>query len=210
MAIDTEFVLYAVVALWTTIWLLDKWNEWFGLKRKMVDRPVDVHQMIQRKYKRPAKWNKPPRLTRLSMQGDPHYPPRHYGRVVGVVLAPEVTHIFFRPRFLSLTRWAIIPTTMHGHLHGQELTVNANGLSPVGNYYEPVFPKHYTDVQIRTYRKMIDLYARYMVMREENVELVEQQANAEFIAVCAKSQPKQMIARNDYVQQGPPEGGNDE
>lgn len=207
---DTGTIIYIAIFAWIAVWVLDHVNQWIGPRRQMVDRPKDVHGMVMRRYKRAAALNRPRHLRRLSFRGDPHYPPQRIGRITGILMAPEITHIFFKPSWYSFTRWAVVPAAMHGALHGQELVIAANGLSPVGNHYEPVFPKQMSASQVREMRTLIDSYVRMIVMREENVELVEQQANAEFISINARVQPKTMIRREDYLPQSPARVGDDD
>ena len=195
---ETNEIIMLVILGALVMIVFEKLAPYFQNKQ-LTERPRDAHQMLFKKYKKAGQMNKPRALKRLSIQGDKHFPPVYIGRIVGLVQAPEVTQIFFRSRLGAMARWAIIPTFMHSHSHGQELVIYANGLSPVGNFYEPAYPKNFTTEQVRAARKLIDDYEFYMITREENIELTEQKVNAEFIAVSSKPGRRELITRDDVL-----------
>ena len=78
--------------------------------------------------------------------------------------------------------------------------VRANGLQPVGNYYEPVYSRNMTSAEVQGYKKLIDEYEALLVTREENVELLEQRVNSWYSAVNTRQANMRMVRRDDYLE----------
>ena len=181
---------------------LSKLMAYLSGRNNLIDRSRDAHQMLMRKYKLAGRMNlRRLPLTKLCCQGDRDHFPIYLGRLRGVILEPELTHVFFKQSKFGAVRWALIPSDMHGPVLGRELVVRANGVSPVGNFYEPVYPKNMPSSLVEQYRDLIDRYEDYMVKREEGIELNEQKVNSWYSAVNAKRPNTRFIMRQDALEQ---------
>jgi hypothetical protein len=183
---------------------------WIMGRQSMVEKQRDAHEMLFKKRAKAAKLHmRGGNLKKLMCLGDQDQYPIKIGRIVGIIQGPFVTEIFFKPRRLRPTRWALIPAELHGTILARELVLSCNGLQPVGNFYEPVWSRSMPEDRVRFMMTMIDDYEKYLVMREEGVELLEQKVNSWYTAINVRQVNQAIITREDYLRKTPgnPEEG---
>ena len=170
-------------------------------RRGITEKSRDVHEMLFRRRAKAARLHmRGGSLRYLTCIGDRDQYPIRIGRIVGIIQGPYVTEVFYKPGRMRPTRWALVPCELHGSLLGRELVVRANGLQPVGNYYEPVYSRNMTSAEVQGYKELIDEYEALLVVREENVELLEQRVNAWYSAVNTRQANMRMVRRDDYLE----------
>lgn len=172
----------------------------------ITEKSRDAHEMLFRRRAKAARLHmRGGSLRVLKCLGDKDQYPIRVGIIVGIIQGPYVTEVFFKPKRLRPTRWAIIPCEVHGSVLGRELVVHANGLQPVGNFYEPVYSRNTSAEEILMYKRLIDEYESLLITREENVELLEQRVNSWYTAVNTKQTNTRFISREDHLArtQGP-------
>ncbi len=169
-------------------------------RRGITEKSRDVHEMLFRRRAKAARLHmRGGSLRVLKCLGDRDQYPISVGRIVGIIQGPYITEVFFKPKRFRPTRWALIPCEVHGSVLGRELVVRANGLQPVGNYYEPVYSRNLTSAQVQEAKRLVDEYEALLVTREENVELLEQRVNSWYSAVNTRQTNTRFIARDDHL-----------
>jgi hypothetical protein len=169
-------------------------------RRGITEKSRDVHEMLFRRRAKAARLHmRGGSLRTLKCLGDRDQYPISVGRIVGIIQGPYITEVFFKPKRFRPTRWALIPCEVHGSVLGRELVVRANGLQPVGNYYEPVYSRNLTSAQVQDLKRLVDEYEALLVTREENVELLEQRVNSWYSAVNTRQTNTRFIARDDHL-----------
>ncbi len=204
---DYEFLAYLMIAAFIGMMVARMLSPIFhalGLfasRRGITEKSRDVHEMLFRRRAKAARLHmQGGSLRHLTCIGDRDQYPIRIGRIVGVIQGPYVTEVFFKPGRMRPTRWALIPCELHGSLLGRELVVHANGLQPVGNYYEPVYSRNMTSAEVQAYKTLIDNYEALIVTREENVELLEQRVNSWYSAVNTRQANMRLVRRDDYLE----------
>lgn len=203
---DYEFIAYLVVAAFVgamAMRMLSPILQALGLwqaRRGITEKSRDVHEMLFRRRAKAARLHlRGGSLRILKCIGDQDQYPIAVGRIVGIIQGPFVTEVFFKPKRMRPTRWALIPCEVHGSVLGRELVVHANGLQPVGNYYEPVYSRNLSAEKVEEYHRLIDEYEALLVTREENVELLEQRVNSWYSAVNTRQVNTRFIGRDDHL-----------
>jgi hypothetical protein len=199
-------IIIVVMAAPFIIWLVT-----FFMRRKdmMVERPIDVHEMIYHKRKKAAKKNmRKLKLRRLVFLGDKDYPSVDYGRIVGMIISKDVAEVFTKTKKTPLTTvgWGIINLELIRDVFGRNLRVDARGFTPMANYYKPVWSSNTTPVQRLKFEATIDEFVSFIVTGEKNEELYEQNVNAMIESVSAKRAPPTLYDRDDHLSQ-PGAGG---
>lgn len=204
---DYEFIAYLIIIFFVGA-MAARWVspilQALGLlqaRRGITEKSRDVHEMLFRRRAKAARLHmRGGSLRYLTCIGDRDQYPIRIGRIVGIIQGPYVTEVFYKPGRMRPTRWALVPCELHGSLLGRELVVRANGLQPVGNYYEPVYSRNMTSAEVQGYKELIDEYEALLVVREENVELLEQRVNAWYSAVNTRQANMRMVRRDDYLE----------
>lgn len=200
-------VVILFICIGPLIWLLA-----FLFKRKdrMIESPIDVHEMLLHKYKKAAKRNlRGTKLRVLYFLGDDDAPAYAYARIYGLIHSRDCVVIFFyngrRLWLLSKVNWAWVPLELTRDAFGRNYCVKARGLKPKANYQIPVWTVEISKEDRIRLETVIDDAFCLAVEQEKYEEMYEQNVNSSIEAINAKRTVPQVYQRDDHLMRNSPE-----
>jgi len=192
-------IVVAVIAAPGIAWLIS-----LILKRRdrMVESPIDVHEMIAHKWKKAMKRNmKGLRIKRLVCLGDSDYPSVDHGRLKGLGFTKDavIGMVKSSKRPLAHVLPYIWPGELNRDVYGRNLRVECRGFMPVANFFVPIWTNTTSPQDRLKYEKIIDDFIEFTVTREKNEELLEQNVNAMIEAINAKRRAPEVYARDEEI-----------
>ena len=194
-------IVFAVIAAPGIAWLV---NLILRRRDRMVESPIDVHEMIIHKWKKAAKANmRGLRLKRLVCLGDSDYPSVEQGKLKGLSFSLDCCVVMVRTfrRPLSHIKPFIIPVEVVRDVYGRNLRIECRGFTPFANFFVPIWTNTTSAKDRLRYEKIIDDFMEFTVTREKNEELLEQNVNAMIEAINAKRRAPDVYARDEEITQ---------
>lgn len=190
-------IISVVIMAPLLIWLIN-----LILKRKdrLSESPIDVHEMLYHKLKKAGKRNRRDlRIRRLINLGDEDYPCTDSGKIVGLIAARDSYHIFAKSGLLRRAQWYRVPVELCRDVYGRNLRIDCRGFRPHENYLVPIFCNN-VDAKLRDYYEgVLDRDLDFLVLKEKNGELFEQNVNAMIESVSAKRRAPEIYNRDDHM-----------
>lgn len=202
---DTVTMILAIVGIGVLLLFVGPMVlKWILGKVNLTERPRDAHEMLRKKMLKAGKLNiKGSAIKRAVCVGDSDMFSIKAGKVVGIVPDDIMTQVFIRTRAFRPARWCLVPPEICGHLFGHALVLYCNGITPLGNFYIPIFSRKLSVNEIKEFRKRIDDYENLLITQEENVELAEQRVASWYNAVNAGLTPDVLVTRQDSSKLAP-------
>ena len=144
----------------------------FPLKRhdRMVESPIDVHEMLYHKLKKAAKRNiKGTRLKLLHCLGDDETPAFRFAKLYGIIWFKDVviTFTYNGKRHLSRVSWQFTPYSLTRGIFGRSLRVKVRGYRPKANYQIPVWTSNLAFEEQVEYEALIDEALKFLITQEK-------------------------------------------
>jgi hypothetical protein len=193
-------VIVAFVLMFPYIWVLVG----FFMKRRdrMVESPIDVHEMLYHKLKKAAKRNiKGTRLKLLHCLGDDETPAFRFAKLYGIIWFKDVviTFTYNGKRHLSKVSWQLTPYSLTRGIFGRSLRVKVRGFRPKANYQIPVWTSDLSFEKQVEYEGLIDEALKFLITQEKYEELHEQNVNAANEAINAKRRTPEIYQRDEHL-----------
>jgi hypothetical protein len=198
-------IIIVIVCLFMFLGPIMWFISWFYKRRdRMVESPIDVHEMLYHKYKKAARRNiKGTKLKRLHFLGDNDSPAYDYAKIYGYIHSTDCVVVFFwngrKVWLLSKVNWAWIPLELTRDAFGRNYCVKARGLKPKANYQIPVWCADVPPERRRELESIIDKAFALAVTQEKYEELHEQNVNAMIEAINAKRKAPEVYRRDDHL-----------
>jgi hypothetical protein len=202
-------IMIIVIGLFLFVGPLMWFISWF-FKRKdrMVESPIDVHEMLMHKYKKASRRNLKaiPRQMRpriLHILGDNDAQAGDYAKLYGIIHSRDCMVIFFWNGkgiwLLSKVNWAWVPLELTRDLFGRNLCVKVRGFKPKANYQIPIWTEEISKEHRIELEKIIDDSFCLAVEQEKYEEMYEQNVNSGIEAINAKARAPEIYRRDDHL-----------
>jgi ABC-type glycerol-3-phosphate transport system permease component len=211
MMIIIIVVVCAIMFIGPIMWFIN----WFFKRRdRMIESPIDVHEMLMHKYKKAARRNlkaikNTERPKRLHMLGDNDAPACDYAKMYGFIHSRDCVIIFFyngnKLWLLSKVNWAWVPLELTRDAFGRNYCIKARGFKPKANYQIPVWTENISKEERVKLETIIDDAFCLAVEQEKYEEMYEQNVNSSIEAINAKRTVPQVYQRDDHLMRNSPE-----
>jgi hypothetical protein len=203
-------IIVAVVLIFTLPYILAYLNK---RRDRVGETTVDVHEMIQHKFKKIARKNiRGTRIKWLYSSGDNDYPGYAHARMYGIMLNTFCAEIFAYNgrKHLSKVSWYRAPLELCGDVCSNNFAVDCRGWRAKANYFQPIWPTEIMDAEgkfrkvtkedIVRWETVIDDSMRLFVEQEKYEEVAyEQNLNASLQAVSATPAPTVLYQRDEHL-----------
>lgn len=192
-------IIGAVIIAWIIMMFM-------GKRDRLVENPIDVHEMLLHKMKKSARRNiRGTRLRYLYMLGDDDCPAYTYSRIHGLIQSGDTIEVFIwgGRLLLSRIRWVRIPVELTRDPFGRSYCIKARGLRPKANYLIPVWTVDTVPEDRLRYERILDESFKFLVTQEKYEELHEQNVNAMIEAVNAKRVGEPVYRRDEHLVNSP-------
>jgi len=211
MMIIIIVVVCAIMFIGPIMWFIN----WFFKRRdRMVESPIDVHEMLYHKYKKSARRNlraikNTERPKRLHMLGDNDAPACDYAKMYGFIHSRDCVVVFFyngnKLWLLSKVNWAWVPLELTRDAFGRNYCIKARGLKPKANYQIPIWTEEIDSEHRISLEQIIDNAFRLAVEQEKSEQIYEENVNSFVEAINAKQPVPQVYQRDDHLMRNSPE-----
>jgi hypothetical protein len=193
------------------IWLIS-----FIFKRKdrMIESPIDVHEMLYHKWKKSGRRNLRaiPRQMRprvVHLLGDNDAQAGDYAKLYGIVHSRDCVVVFFynggRLWLLSKVNWVWVPLSLTRDTFGRNYCIKARGFKPKANYQIPIWTEEMSPEKRIEMETIIDDAFCLAVEQEKYEEMYEQNVNSSIEAINAKRRVPEVYTRDDHLRSNSPE-----
>ena len=171
-----------------------------GRRESLEEKPKSLMERLYKVRKKAAKVNRIRNIKKIICIGDKHHPTLNYARYVGSISDVRMVEVFFKPKFFSKTRWALVIPSLIRHSFGRNWRVKCRGFKPYGMWWIPIIGLENKEKE-EIYYHRIDKYITN-VLRKELISLLQEQDVVSTIK-SANVDPifMKMLIREDYLKE---------